>query len=363
MRCELTYSQGQALRRRLAGTVCSSAWLDAIAPADNKGVVQGLKPDLYPPGDFSTAMSECAACKRIGPPNGVRGICADCETEEVELAFWERCLQASTHDRTQLLRRWWREPVRFYPTVRKCEAESWGVPSTCDPPALLANPAGMIFALATPHGRGTRSEEVSAIDERKPTDPSSDSDGGLQEKRSDRRVALEIACRILGVPSPGIRFYDPIPRSSLAHLPEKVAAELVCLAESFDRRTAPSVRAATTAFRRVCQPLGEFAVVRRRKTIALLHGGIAYCLLRYEPVLPTRNVSIGSGRSAGCVLTLLPEDEQALRREIAYANEHGQAALSARRFTRPNPYRSAPEDRLDVLSCFGARRPRRTSHK
>lgn len=335
--------------------VCSAAWLDAIAPADENGVVRHVYDGVFPPGGDATIMCVCAACKRTVPPNGHSAICYDCEIERAELSLLERLARASAHrylaciasEREQLWRRWWRVPVRFAvtPTAEGTDAE---------PPLLLNNPfnlAGGEEPYCKLGKEGESAVECPSYDDHSGNAPHG-SDRLPHSQPANRHLAGEIACRSLGVPSPLIHFFDPIPGSSLAALPGNVAAEIGRLAESFDRQLARSVRVATTAFRKACRPLGDFSILRRCGNITLVHAGRSYCLLRYEPATPTRNVSIGSGRSAGCAMQLLPESESGIQREIAYAKEHGDAAPSAKRFTRRNPFRPAPEDFLGVQAVL-----------
>jgi hypothetical protein len=121
-----------------------------------------------------------------------------------------------------------------------------------------------------------------------------------------------------GTPSQFTRFFDPIPLSSLNSLPIKVAVEIRSTAIYFDRQIAPSVSAATTAFRKACKPLGRTSIVRKRGNIFLSHGGRVYCLLRYKP-------------TSRCDLRLLPESDEPILNEIAYFKEHGAVSPRARR--------------------------------
>ena len=67
----------------------------------------------------------------------------------------------------------------------------------------------------------------------------------------------------------------------------------------------------------------------------------------------SRAPSIGSGNAAGCQLTVLPESDAALGREIESYQRRGRLAPSVQRFTRPSPYRRAPEDRAPVEALLG----------
>jgi len=52
----------------------------------------------------------------------------------------------------------------------------------------------------------------------------------------DREAPLEIAHQRLGIRSPTIRFTDPVPMSSLRHLPFPVAVEIQSIGRRQDRR-------------------------------------------------------------------------------------------------------------------------------
>lgn len=357
---ELSFRKGRELRNDLAAIVCSGSWLDTVVPQNENGVVRGFFDDVFPPGGDTTIMRACHTCKRISPPNGCLGICCDCEVEQAEFAYLERLRCMSPYrlvasiasEREQVWRRWWRMPIRFAvtPTVETEQKEA-------EPSLLVNNPFNVVGGVE-PYRRsgqeGESSEECPSFDDHAGDAPRG-SDQLPNVKRMDRHLAGEIACRVLGTPSPLTHCFDPIPRSSLASLPGVVATEVLRLAESFDRQLSRSVRDATTAFRKACRSLGEFRILRRFGSILLACGGNYYCLLRYEPAIPTRNVSVGSGRSAGCALQLLTETETGLQREIDYARKHGVVAPSTKRFTRRNPYRFAPEDYFGLLAFYGFR--------
>jgi hypothetical protein len=352
---ELTYQQRKRLRDQLAEIVCSSAWLDAIAPADENGMVRRFNEGVFPPGGDATIMCVCAECKRTCPPNAHSAICSDCEIESDEFVLLDKLSRAPEHryfacipsEREQLWRRRWRVPLRFAvtPTAEATEAE---------PSSLVNNPFSLVGG-EEPYAKlgkeGESAVECPSYDEHSGNAPRG-SDRLPHSQPANRHLAGEIACRCLGAPSPLIQFFDPIPRSSLASLPGEAAAEIGHLAEVFDRQLARSVRAATTSFRKVCRSLGDFSIRRRFGNLTLMHGGRSYCLLRYAPATPTRNVSIGSGRSAGCAMQLLPEIESGLQREIDYARKHRDAPPSAKRFTRRNPFVPAPEDFLGLQAFY-----------
>jgi len=336
----LSYRQGVRLRSRLLQIVCSSTWLDAIAPADFNGLVRHARRGVYPPGGENTAMRECPACRRISPPNSPQPICGDCEIEIAELAFCMWCAQSTRSQRFERQRRWWCSPMRLDLSADDDDGTSptWAT--------FVNNPGSVVHGLE-PSDETTAEfvDEFSALDD--------DPDVSPRTARPDHRAAVKFAHRILGLPTKQIAFNDPIPRSSLSQLPTHVASDLERLAAEFVGQTARSVRAATTAFRRTCRSLADASIRARRGLIELEYAGRYYGLLRYAPVWPTRNVSIGSGRSAGCALTMLPESELALQREIAYAEAYGGAVPSAKRFTRSNPFRAAPEDALGLRALLG----------
>jgi hypothetical protein len=336
---ELSYQEGCKKRKNVATVVCSSAWLDAIVPEDENGVVQGYHDDLYPPGGNATLMRECVACRRVSPQNGHAGICCDCEVEQAESAHAKQRRRASRNqisdhfasDWKQLEKRWWRRPIVEILPDRSAEQEDV---SSNGPPSYDDH-----------SGNGP-----SGSDRLPGTYP------------VDRRIAREDACRVLGLPSPLIRFSDPIPRSSLKYLPGAVAAELNRIAESFDRQAAKSVRAVSKAFRNACRSLGQFHVRRDQGNIVLRYDGRTFCLLRCEPDMPTRGVSIGSGRSAGCPFQLLSEKVPSLKKEIAdclkkiarkpenevLKNWPRYLSRRVKRFTSGNPRDYAPEDWLGM---------------
>lgn len=297
-------------------------------------------------------MRECPACRRISPPNPPLLICGDCEIETAELAFSQRCARSTLSQRRELQRRWWRSPLRF----DLSDADDSIAPTWM---SLVQNPAGAIRGWAPSENAtdGLADEFLMADDD--PADPPSGSDETSPAVRDERLAAAEYAHWLLGLATRWITYHDPIPKSSLSLLPTDVATELTRLATEFAGQMARSIRAATTAFRHACRPLDQASIRGRRGLIELRYAGRCYGLLRYTSDLPTRNVSIGSGRSAGCVLTLLPENEAALRREIAFAEANEDVVPSAKRFTRSNPFRAALEDRLGLRAFLGSRRTAR----
>ena len=321
--------------------VCSGAWLDTILPIDEDGHVSDYHPDLYPPGLDETQMRNCQACGRVAPANGTAGICCDCETEEDEIAF-AACLEIQPGDYEPLAKVRWNRPVCF--AVTPLESG----PEPAQPPEFFLAPEKLFHAQGPPESLEDAADREQRSDE--------EVDDEIPKKNpAANQQAIDITCRVLGIPSLYIRFVDRIPRSSLNRLPAKVADELNRTLDLFTDQIATSVRAVMRAIRRACAPLSNFVVYRWRGNIMLFLAGQRLCLLRYAPDRPTRNVSVGSGRAAGCALTLLPEDEGTLRCEIDYARTHAQVRPSSQRFSQPNPYQKAPEDGQGVRVFFRRR--------
>ena len=105
MHSELSYGEATRLLAGLAHIVCSTAWLEKIAPQPrHKG--WSFNEDQYPPGGTKTQMQFCSVCETICPPNGTSKFCCDCETERSELIFLQRCRRWAPDDRQELTRRW-----------------------------------------------------------------------------------------------------------------------------------------------------------------------------------------------------------------------------------------------------------------
>ena len=336
----LTVSKRCAWRRAIAEVVCSHAWLDAIAPAEN-GEVLHSRLEIYPPGENQTAMRTCRVCQRIRP-NGLLPICCDCQVEQSESTFWDSFWWARDTDHEGLLRRWWPNPARIRDNSVVEIARRVRQAQSCE--------LAMVDS--------SHSDERSAIYPDETADLPYESTNATRSRPDKHLSTLVAATFSLGISSGRVRFYDAIPAASLAALPEQVAWAILQVAKSLDRLEMQSVRAATTAFRKVCRPIADARILRCRGGIGIKWSGGCRCLIRYQPSLSTRNVSIGTGRSAGCELTLLPESEQALRSEIHQYETFGCVARRARRFTRPNPYHRVPEDHLTVEDLFVSK-PRR----
>ena len=176
---ELSYRLGRRLRSRLLQVVCSSSWLDAITPVDANGFVRAARCGLYPPGGESTAMRECSACRRISPPNRLRVICGDCEIENAELAFSQRCARSTRSQRCEFQRLWWRSPLRF---VLSDDDDSAAPTWT----SVVQNPAGVIRGWEQyEESTDGIADEFSPMDD-DPADPTSDSDETSRGTQYDR---------------------------------------------------------------------------------------------------------------------------------------------------------------------------------
>ena len=339
----LNYAQATRLLTTLARLVCSTAWLEQIAPRPLQNG-WSFDDEQYPPGGGQTRMRFCAVCETIAPPNLPMTHCFDCETELSELRFLQFCKERIDEGIAEFIKRWWELPLRF----------------AGEPDGLFNNPWTAIADMMESGSFRSRAEEGSPIYGEETADSP---DGRPPTSRTDdavRRSAVESACYRLGIPCSHTRFYDPIPASSLKFLPPDIAEAIHELAGGLPRESAQSVRQAMRAFRQICQSLPDSEIRRWRRNIVLRWQQQQFCLIRYSGEFPTRNVSINSGRSAGCELDLLSATEAVLRKEIGYFQQHGRIVPSARRFSRPRPHLRAPEDNLRVEDCFGARKPTST---
>ncbi|MCA9055956.1 MAG: hypothetical protein KDA75_19120 [Planctomycetaceae bacterium] len=331
----------------------------------------------------------CGDAPRFGESSGDD----DVEASEIRFTQWlavaeaEDLLTESDADdwrndgaAGELLRRWWRRPVRASEL-----AES--------PHRTLAGPELRGHSDSSPE---SARDDVLAL-------PGS-GDGVRSVEPLQRQTTLEIVARHLGLRPKSVRLFDPLSESSLAALPAGVAADIGSILKRCDRQVVDHVRPILQALRIVCEPLekcsvqvvspsnyrqrtlhhgvegeldqrtaptGDRANPRRCSDINLRYRGRVYCLLRFAAPYHVADVSDRSGRAVGCSATILAEDEESLRREIARFQDRLQARLplcqseeqrqqarleaidpSARRFTRRNPFAAAPEDRLSLEECF-----------
>ncbi|MFV0443336.1 MAG: hypothetical protein ACK5Q5_07175 [Planctomycetaceae bacterium] len=280
----------------------------------------------------------------------------------------------------ELLRRWWRRPVRAS--------------------ELFEAPHRILAGLGV---RGDDDESPESARDDVQSLPGSE--GGIRPANPlQRQITLEIASRRMAIKPTGVRLFDPIPESSLATLPPDVVADILAVLERCDRQVVADVRPIVRALRIICEPLKRCSVqtvspskYRRRPRHSVagaasaprpastrLHGtsphcadinlryrGREYCLLRFAAPYRVADVSDRSGRAIGGIATILAEDDEGLLREIARYHDRLQARLplcqspeqmeqvrldaidpSARRFTQGNPFLAAPEDRLSLEECF-----------
>jgi len=291
-------------------------------------------------------MIPCGVCGRIAPRNEPLTCCYDCQADDCEARFLKR-LNASKCkvEMKELLTRWWRRPIKM------CR--------------LAANPYALVRGLELQSLMAvvSTSEEGNAIHFEDVADPPAAKDerppGAVQ---LGREAALEIAHQRLGIRSPTIRFTDPVPMSSLRHLPFSVAVEIQSIGRRHDRRQDKNVRAAASQYRAACQALRDPEIVAARGEVLLKYAGRHRRLLRYGPDYPSRGLGPSSGRAVGCTFTILSEDEKSLQKEIDHFHERHRESPdaldfhkimpSARRFTRANSHVAAPEDRWSVVECF-----------
>jgi hypothetical protein len=234
--------------------------------------------------------------------------------------------------------RWWRRPIRY--------------DVICDNP-------GLIVGIESVSPEITKAERGSAIYLDDSADPPFEKDERPQVAHLTRQDAFETACFLLGISSPGARFFDPIPPSSLQHLPSQAANRICYIAKRCNVGLVDTVRPVNRAFRLACEPLSGALVSSRCGHILLSYHQRQHCLLRYRKDAATRNISAGSGRAAACKITLLSEAEHELRKEIAYFEDHdGKILPSACRFIKPCPFTRYREDGRSVEDLFlSQRRP------
>lgn len=334
----------------LARAVCSSPWLVLmVVPGPPERTVQRFKErypyERNPHPHARPLMRRCPLCERIGPVNGIRMACCDCEADMAEVAFQQRLESAGSElVRRQLNTRWFRPRVH---------------------PARIAESPHTVVHRIEPHNATDvpMAEDRSAIDSYDSEDPA-DAAGEVYRrlKWDQRESALQVAHHRLGIRSPSVRFTDPIPMSSLRHLPFIVAADIQPILRRLDGRQAINACRAAATLRQACRVLGDFAIKASRGEIVLRYNGRVRRLLRYQRDYNSPSMSAGSGWSVGCAFKLLSEKESDLRAEIErfrqQQKEHPEASdyehiiPSAKRFTRANPMLGAPEDGRAVLDCL-----------
>lgn len=112
-----------------SGLICSESWLETVVAYSANAQSWIFDPNLYPPGGSQTLMRECSVCGRVCPPNGAGGSpCCDCEAEAAELAFREWVRQPSrAWLKGRLLRIWWRVVLAY---DSDSEEEHWYSPGS-----------------------------------------------------------------------------------------------------------------------------------------------------------------------------------------------------------------------------------------
>jgi hypothetical protein len=183
-----------------------------------------------------------------------------------------------------------------------------------------------------------------------------DAKAGREEpKRNeiDRHGVGEMMHYHLGIQTPFVRVYDPTFEHNLVGIPRSVAYEICRIGREYDGQTLRDVRRVTNKIRKACKPLGKYRVSAESSAILLEYNGRLYNTVRQDKDPPTRNVSMGTGRSAGCSIQLLSETENSLKEEIAFFKASGQLPKTVCRFTVANPFvKDADEDGLSVSACF-----------
>lgn len=283
----------------------------------------------------------------------------------------------------ELRRRWWRRPL------------------IC---ADLEKTPHRLFNLGLSQERDDNKQWFSKI--------TNESEGSIQNHRQyDRQQQLELAAFRLCLGETRKRLFDPIPKSSLSTLPRNVSEGIYSIVARCESVTTSEIAYIVSALRRACEPLVEFEIFIKQppqdpknpksakkrwgsraptayrghsiwcSDVTLIHDGRSFCLLRFEELGRKQDASRNSGRTRGCILTLLPETEEALKKEIAryQANlkqqlesaEDGESQSQleyqaipphAKRFTRVNPYQAAREDGCSVKQqFFTKRKPRKKS--
>jgi hypothetical protein len=366
----------------LPGRACSEPIADEIlAPAED---------DRW---YFDEVRAEECDCGHIGPRDNRNGNCCDCEVTLSEAEFSDRLGRLRTELRKSRVPRALLSRLRELLGVREksiAEAETFER-------FVLRRLHRLRWRASVPWRKLWENPQALA-------DHSEYAKVGGQ--RSDDRIRRDIALRMihytLDIPSYELRFFAPISGESLRDLPVAVSAEISSICRRFDRTTESSVRKATTAFRRACEPLGDYEVFHHDGYIGLKWNARVYCLINCEKDFANRKTS--TQRSPGCCLMLLKETNEALQREIDYFREQVQRHLLvtlvtilkncvkqmagegedgqarkrgagrstplgykmiiyyARRFSRPNPYprskrHAFPEDRGPMLRHFGPSQP------
>ena len=137
---------------------------------------------------------------------------------------------------------------------------------------LAANPYGLVRGLELQSSTAvlSASEEGNAIHFEDVADPPVAKDERLPGAvQLGREAALEIAHQRLGIRCPTIRFTDPIPMSSLRHLPFPVAVEIQSIGRRHDRRQDKNARLAASQYRAACQALRDSEIVAARGEVCL----------------------------------------------------------------------------------------------
>jgi hypothetical protein len=297
MQHRLTERQAQALSRRLAHVVCSVTWLERVRPSKTEDGWD-FHDSVYPPGGAKTAMRNCSECQRIAPVGDGVVCCIDCQVERAEVRHYQ-CLCATDEEvADELTSRWW---TRF--------RRPW--------------------------------EDLGQL--------------CCWNEEQDRPPAphlLDMAKR-LGLRDPMVRWYDPIPATSLTLPSSDVRRLLRTELNDINGQVTKGVRSVTRRLRKLLTGMSGSELIRSRGALILRYLRRSWVLIRHRSETPSRNVSIGSGRSAGCGLTLLPENEASLQREIEHFLRTGEVIPRARRFSLSHPGRRAPEDQAPMNDCFG----------
>ncbi len=295
--------------------------------------------------DDVRAGQRCA-CNHLGPPFDESQVCFDCDVETAEEAAWRRFRRFQRFlESNDLL-------MKF---VRQC-------------PGLLRDPLRQFWRLRWRHIcwrdaienpwpllKGGHSQHASDDVAISPHEISDAMAGREEPKKNeiDRHGVGEMMHYHLGIQTPFVRVYDPTFEHNLVGIPRAVAYEICRIGREYDGQTVRDVRQVTNKIRKACKPLGSYRVSAERSAILLEYNGRYYNTVRQDKDPPTRNVTVGTGRAAGCSIQLLSETEKALKAEIRFFKKKGRLKRRVRRFSGPNPFvRKAKEDRLSVEQCF-----------
>ena len=293
--------------------------------------------------DDVRAGQRCA-CDHLGPPFDESQVCYDCEVETAEEAAWRHFRRFSSRPGIQ------RTVNGIRPTM------SWSVARPAPPilaSSLAASRVGETpMANPWPLLKGGQSQHASDDVAISPHEIPDAMAGREDPKRDeiDCHGVAEMMHYHLGIQTPFVRVYDPTFEHNLVGIPRAVAYEICRIGREYDGQTLRDVRRVTNKIRKACKPLGNYRVSAERSAIMLEYNGRLYNTVRQDKDPPTRNVSMGTGRAAGCSHPITQRDgEGAESRRSGSSRRRGDSRRAFGASLLPTrSSRKAKEDRLSV---------------